>query len=285
MDAPCPIRYPSGMTEPTDRNAQSLQRIIDIMARLRDPVQGCPWDREQNFATIAPYTIEEAYEVAEAIRRDDRASLRDELGDLLLQVVFHSRMAEEEGSFAFADVADAISDKMIRRHPHIFGDGDAKTTDAVKGTWEEIKAAERAGKSDPANKPGLLDDIAIALPGLMRAEKLQKRAARVGFDWPEVSFVLDKIEEELGELRSAIAQKESKERIADELGDILFGYANVARHLGIDPEDALRRCNDKFTRRFGFIERELRKIGRDTTDASLEEMEALWQAAKTEERN
>ena len=284
MDAPCPIRYPSGMTEPTDRNAQSLQRFLDIMARLRDPVQGCPWDREQSFATIAPYTIEEAYEVAEAIRREDRASLRDELGDLLLQVVFHSRMAEEEGSFAFADVADAISDKMIRRHPHIFGDGAAKTTDAVKGTWEEIKAAERAGKADPANKPGLLDDIALALPGLMRAEKLQKRAARVGFDWPEVSFVLDKIEEELGELRSAIAQKETKERIADELGDILFGYANVARHLGIDPEDALRRCNDKFTRRFRFIERELRKIGRDTTDASLEEMEALWQAAKTEER-
>ena len=272
------------MTASDDRSAASLQRILTIMARLRDPVLGCPWDREQTFATIAPYTIEEAYEVAEAIRRGDRAGLRDELGDLLLQVVFHARMAEEEGSFAFADVADAIADKMIRRHPHIFGEGIAGTAEAVRGSWEEIKAAERAATGDAKKKPGLLDDIALALPGLMRAEKLQRRAARVGFDWPEVGQVLDKIEEELGELRSAIAEGESKDRLADELGDILFGYANVARHLGIDPEEALRRCNDKFTRRFGFIERELAKAGRETTDASLDEMEALWQAAKREEK-
>ncbi|MCH8184168.1 MAG: nucleoside triphosphate pyrophosphohydrolase [Proteobacteria bacterium] len=257
--------------------------LLRIMARLRTPKTGCPWDLEQNFASIAPYTIEEAYEVAEAIREDDMPGLRDELGDLLFQVVFHARIAEEAGDFGFGDVVEAISEKMVRRHPHVFGD--AKIYDAAAQTtaWEAHKAAERAAKSHGGEPESVLASVPLALPALTRAEKLQKRAARVGFDWPEAAQVLDKIEEELAELREALAQKAPREKIAEELGDILFGYVNVARHLGVDPEDALRSCNAKFVRRFQAIEKSLAAEGRGPQDASLDEMEALWQAAKKAE--
>lgn len=261
-----------------------IARLLEIMARLRTPKTGCPWDLEQSFATIAPYTIEEAYEVAEAIREGDLPGLRDELGDLLFQVVFHARIAEEAGNFKFDDVVESISEKMVRRHPHVFSD--AKIDDAAAQTtaWETHKAAERAAKSKGDANESVLDSVPLALPALTRAEKLQKRAARVGFDWPEAAQVLDKIEEELAELREALAQNASQEKVAGELGDILFGYVNVARHLSIDPEDALRACNAKFMRRFGEIEKALGAEGRVPQDASLEEMEALWQAAKTKER-
>ncbi len=272
----------------------NIERLLEIMARLRTPKSGCPWDLEQTYATIAPYTIEEAYEVAEAIRENDLPGLRDELGDLLFQVVFHARIAEEAGDFKFEDVVAAISDKMVRRHPHVFGD--ARIDDAVAQTtaWETHKAAERAAKSGQAGnaernaqlnaRASVLASVPLALPALTRAEKLQKRAARVGFDWPEATQVLDKIEEELAELREAVAQKAPREKIAEELGDILFGYVNVARHLGLDPEEALRACNAKFVRRFQEIEQALASEGRGPRDASLDEMEALWQAAKKTER-
>ena len=210
------------------------------------------------------------------------AGLKDELGDLLFQVVYHARMAEEAGAFAYADVVQAVSDKMVRRHPHVFGDADIASADAQTLAWEEQKAAERAAK--PAAKSGTLDDVPLALPALTRAEKLQKRAARVGFDWPDVGQVLDKIGEEVGELRAEIAKDGGAERLSDELGDILFGYANVARHLGIDPVEALRRCNANFVRRFRFIEADLAKAGREPIDATLEEMENLWLAAKAKEK-
>ncbi len=268
----------------TDRTAEAAgtARLIEIMAALRTPDSGCPWDLEQTFAAIAPYTIEEAYEVAETIRDGDMAALKDELGDLLFQVVYHARMAEEAGAFAYADVVKAISDKMVRRHPHVFGDADIASADAQTLAWEEQKAAERAAK--PAAKAGTLGDVPLVLPALTRAEKLQKRAARVGFDWPEAGQVLDKIGEEVGELRDEIAGDGGTERLAEELGDILFGYANVARHLGIDPEEALRRCNAKFVRRFRFIEADLAASGREPIDATLEEMESLWTAAKAKEK-
>lgn len=263
--------------------------LLKIMERLRTPKTGCPWDLEQSFASIAPYTIEEAYEVAEAIREDDMPGLRDELGDLLFQVVFHARMAEETGDFDFGDVVEAISEKMVRRHPHVFGDAKIDGAAAQTTAWEAHKAAERAAKSGgggsaPGSAEGsVLASVPLALPALTRAEKLQKRAARVGFDWPEAAQVLDKIEEELVELREALAQKAPRKKIAEELGDILFGYANVARHLGVDPEDALRSCNAKFVRRFQAIEKSLAAEGRAPVDASLDEMEALWQAAKKTE--
>ncbi len=259
--------------------------LLRVMERLRKPKTGCPWDLEQNFASIAPYTIEEAYEVAEAIREDDMPGLRDELGDLLFQVVFHARMAEEAGEFKFADVVEAISEKMVRRHPHVFGDAKIDGAAAQTTAWETQKAAERAAKSGNGGgtPDSVLASVPLALPALTRAEKLQKRAARVGFDWPEVAQVLDKIEEELAELRAALAQRLPREKIAGELGDILFGYANVARHLGLDPEEALRSCNAKFVRRFGEIEKSLAAKGRTPQDASLDEMEALWQAAKKKE--
>ena len=260
----------------------ALARLLEIMARLRTPKTGCPWDLEQTFATIAPYTIEEAYEVAEAIREDDMAGLKDELGDLLFQVVFHARMAEEAGAFDFAGVADAVSEKMVRRHPHVFADAKIDSAAAQTTAWEAHKAAERGAKSanGESAEESVLASVPLALPALVRAEKLQKRAARVGFDWPEAAQVLDKIEEELGELREALAQEAPREKIAEELGDILFGYVNVARHLGLDPEDALRGCNAKFVRRFQEIEKALATEGRAPQEASLDEMEALWQAAK-----
>ncbi|KZB57191.1 nucleoside triphosphate pyrophosphohydrolase [Thalassospira xiamenensis] len=271
----------------TDHNSKAINALLDVMARLRDPDGGCPWDLEQNFATIAPYTIEEAYEVADAIAQNDMNELREELGDLLLQVVFHSQMASEEGHFTFEDVANSIVSKMIVRHPHVFGDGDAKTTDGVNQTWEKIKAAERAEKAETKGheRHSALDGVASALPALMRAEKLTKRAARVGFDWPSPDEVFDKLHEEIGELQAELTENPNHDRIEDELGDMLFVMANLARKLGVDPEVALRRANHKFTRRFHFIENELARDGRSASQSDLEEMDALWNEAKKAERN
>ncbi|MDA0924736.1 MAG: nucleoside triphosphate pyrophosphohydrolase, partial [Proteobacteria bacterium] len=246
--------------------------------RLRDPVTGCPWDVAQDFATIAPYTIEEAYEVADAIDRQAWDELKGELGDLLFQSVFHARMAEEAGLFDLDDVATAIADKMIARHPHVFGDeSNAKSADQQVADWEKLKAAERAAKA----KGGVLDDVALGLPALMRAEKLQKRAARVGFDWPDIALVIDKIAEEARELAEA-RDTLPQDKIAEEMGDLLFVMANLARHLKVDPEDALRRANAKFTRRFAFIEAELAKRGKRPDDSDLAEMDTLWDSAKRE---
>ena len=253
-----------------------LERLRAIMARLRDPVTGCPWDVAQDFATIAPYTIEEAYEVADAIERQAWDELKSELGDLLFQSVFHARMAEEAGLFDLDDVATAIADKMIARHPHVFGDeSNAKSADQQVADWESVKAAERAAKA----KGGVLDDVALGLPALMRAEKLQKRAARVGFDWPDIAMVIDKIAEEARELAEARATL-PQDKIAEEMGDLLFVMANLARHLKVDPEDALRRANTKFTRRFAFIEAELAKQSKRPDESDLAEMDALWDSAK-----
>ena len=252
------------------------------MAWLRDRQHGCPWDVEQTFRTIAPYTIEEAYEVADAIDRDDLGALKEELGDLLLQVVYHAQMAHESGAFGFADVASAIADKMVDRHPHVFGDARVATAEAQTVSWEARKAIERAAKRAGAEPAGTLDGVARALPALLRAEKIQKRAARVGFDWKQTGPVIDKIDEELGELRAELeAGDVDQARLTDELGDVLFAVANLARHCKIDPEAALRATNDKFERRFRHIERRLAEAGRKPADATLEEMEALWQEAKT----
>ncbi len=246
------------------------------MAALRDPADGCPWDRRQTFDTIAPYTIEEAYEVADAIARDDRRDLRGELGDLLFQVVFHARMAEEAGDFAFADVVDAICDKLTRRHPHVFGDAEARNRGAIAGSWERIKAAERsAARADTS----ALDGVAKALPALMRAVKLGERAATVGFDWPDAAGVRAKVEEELRELDAARAGG-APERIAEELGDLLFTIVNLARHLAIDPEQALDRANRKFEGRFRRIEAAARAQGEPLEALDLEALEVLWQAHK-----
>lgn len=272
------------MTDAESDRLPPLERLRAIMRRLRDPETGCPWDVKQSFATIAPYTIEEAYEVAEAIRHDDMPALKDELGDLLLQVVFHARMAEEAGHFDLDDVAGAINEKMLRRHPHVFGAQQAATPDAVTASWEEIKAAERAGKA--GGRPlSALDGVTLGQPALSRAVKLQKRAATVGFDWPEIGQVLDKLDEELGELRAEIdAPERDRRRLGEELGDLLFVVANLARHLKIDPEAALRDGNAKFERRFRMIEDGLAAAGRTPAEATLEEMEALWVAAKRKER-
>src|ERR1044071_2743991 len=255
--------------------SSSITRLLQIMARLRDPQRGCPWDLEQTFATIAPYTIEEAYEVADAIERKDSAALRDELGDLLFQVVFHSQMAHEQGTFAFDDVAAAICDKLERRHPHVFGS--ARIDDAAAQTvaWEEQKRLERerAGKS-------ILADVPLALPALTRANKLGKRAAQVGFEWPNVAGALDKLDEEVGELRKGLDEQASAAAITDELGDVLFCVVNVCRYLGVDPEVALRGANGKFERRFGYVERRLREQGRGAREATLEEMDKLWDEGK-----
>ncbi len=270
-----------------NHNSKAINALLDVMARLRDPDGGCPWDLEQNFATIAPYTIEEAYEVADAIAQNDMSELREELGDLLLQVVFHSQMATEEGHFTFEDVANSIVSKMIDRHPHVFGDGDAITTDGVNQTWEKIKAEEREQKAETKGQQrhSALDGVASALPALMRAEKLTKRAARVGFDWPSTDEVFDKLHEEIGELQAELTENPDQDRIEDELGDMLFVMANLSRKLGVDPEVALRRANHKFTRRFHFIENELARDGRSAGQSDLEEMDALWNAAKQAERN
>ena len=257
----------------------SIDRLLEIMARLRDPVSGCPWDKEQTFATIAPYTSEEAYEVADAIQRGDTGDLKDELGDLLLQVVFHSRIAEEAGKFTFEDVAKSIADKMIRRHPHVFGDHAYDSAEAQTEGWEAIKAAERAEK----RQAGVLADVPVGLPALLRAVKLTKRAARVGFDWPDASAVIEKLQEEVAELEAEIASGD-RDKAHEELGDLLFVCANLARKLGADPEDALRSANAKFIRRFGYIEARLNMDGRSPDQATLEEMEAIWTEAKRAER-
>jgi len=263
-----------------DLPKEPLARLLAVMAWLRDRQHGCPWDIDQTFRTIAPYTIEEAYEVADAIERDDLPALKEELGDLLLQVVYHSQMASEAKAFDFDDVAAAIADKMVDRHPHVFGDLKIADADAQTVSWEARKAAERAQKGGP-EPAGALDEVARALPALLRAEKIQKRAARVGFDWKETAPVIDKIEEELGELRVELAAGTiDPERVIDELGDVLFAVANLARHCKVDPEAALRGTNDKFERRFRFIETRLAEQGRKPADATLEEMETLWQEAK-----
>ncbi len=257
-----------------------IERLKSIMVRLRDPVGGCPWDVEQTFATIAPYTLEEAYEVADAIDRGDFDDLRSELGDLLFQVIFHARMAEEKGLFAFDDVAAAIADKLERRHPHVFAEEVARPDGASqKLRWEDIKAAERAEKA----QHGVLDDVPVGLPALHRAAKLTKRAARVGFDWPSTDEVFAKLEEEIAELKAEIAAGDAR-KAAEEMGDLLFVVANLARKLGVEPEDALRGANAKFVRRFHFIEAELAKGGRTPDQSDLAEMDALWDAAKAAER-
>jgi MazG family protein len=264
-------------------DAGKIETLLAIMAKLRDPDGGCPWDLEQDFASIAPYTVEEAYEVADAIERGDMEELRDELGDLLLQVVFHAQMANEQGAFDFSGVVRAISEKMIRRHPHVFGDEGQRSAGEVKGRWEEIKAAEKAAKG--AAQTSILDDVPLALPALARAVKLQNRAARVGFDWPDTSQVIDKLNEEMLELSAEVAKGGDADRLEDEMGDLLFVYANLARHMKIDPEAALRRANAKFRRRFGRIEEKLAAQGQKPEDSTLQEMDALWNEAKHEERS
>jgi MazG family protein len=255
----------------------SLEKLLEIMATLRDPQSGCPWDQQQDFASIAPYTVEEAYEVADAIARDDMHDLRDELGDLLFQVVFHARMAEERGAFAFADVAAAIGDKMLRRHPHVFGSPEEVARGQVKGDWQNIKAAERARKHAGASA---LEGVALALPALKRAEKLGKRAAGAGFDWPDASGPLAKITEELAELAAARDAGDPAD-IEAELGDVLFSVVNLARHLGVDPEAALSSANRKFEQRFRAVEKAVGATGQALQELSLDELEAHWQASKS----
>ncbi|MWD26125.1 nucleoside triphosphate pyrophosphohydrolase [Aquicoccus sp. SCR17] len=260
--------------------AGGVPRLLEIMRRLRDPETGCPWDVEQDFASIAPYTIEEAYEVADAIERDAMDELRGELGDLLFQAVFHAQMAEEAGHFDFDDVVRGIADKMVDRHPHVFGEESRdKSAEQQVVDWETIKAKERAGKA----QKGALDGVAVGLPALLRAVKLQKRAARVGFDWPETEQVLDKIAEEMRELVEA-REKLTATEIEEEMGDLLFVMANLARHLDVDPEAALRGANSKFLRRFKHIERELEANGKTPGQSDLTEMDALWDDAKRAEK-
>lgn len=268
-----------------------LDDLLHLMARLRDPQHGCPWDLKQSYATIVPHTLEEAYEVADAIERGDFDHLPGELGDLLFQVVYYSQLAREEGRFEFAQVVDGITRKLIRRHPHVFPDGDlygavdvAKLEEAaVKQRWEEIKAEERAEKATAPEQLSLLDDVPTALPSLSRAIKLQKRAAQVGFDWPEALPVVDKVREELDEVLEAMSENDP-EAIGEEIGDLLFVVSNLARHLKVDPETALRAANVKFERRFRFIEQALREAGRSMEDCALDELDALWGEAKKLEK-
>ena len=264
---------------PPSDDQHPLFALIEIMAKLRDPQGGCPWDLEQTFATIAPYTVEEAYEVADAIERGDLSDLKEELGDLLLQVVFHSQMAQEQGAFDITDVARAISDKMIRRHQHVFGDHAYESLSDQVAVWEQLKAQERQAKA----KTGVLDDVPTGLPALTRAVKLTKRAARVGFDWPTAKEVLDKLREETDEIAVEIEAGDLA-KAREELGDILFVCASLARKLDVDPEDALRATNAKFTRRFGFVETELAKRGKTPDQSDLAEMDGLWNEAKAAEK-
>ena len=269
-------------------HSRDISPLLDIMAALRTPGSGCPWDLEQDFSTIAPYTIEEAYEVADAIARGDLDDLREELGDLLLQVVFHARMAEEQNAFDFGDVVEAISRKMIRRHPHVFADKDGRLTPAdVKGAWERIKAEEKAERSarrpsDENSQPPLLSEVKAGQPALTRAMALQRKASTVGFDWNDPRAVLRKIREEADEIEAALDRGERSE-LESETGDLLFAVVNLARHAAVDPEMALRGANAKFERRFGYIERALSSQGRTLEGASLEEMDALWNEAKGKE--
>lgn len=276
------------MTAPM-KPSRDVHRLMEIMAALRTPGSGCPWDLEQDFRSIVPYTIEEAYEVADAIARNDMDDLCDELGDLLLQVAFHARMAEEQNAFDFGDVVTAVTTKMIRRHPHVFDDARGRDIAAVNVAWNEIKAEEKKERLERRQRRGLppepesqrvLEGVATGAPALTRAIKLQAKAADVGFDWPEVRQVLDKIREEIDEVDAEI-QADNREAAAEEIGDVLFAVANLARHLGVDPEAALRGTNNKFTRRFAYIEDRLAVSGRHPGEADLDEMESLWQEAKT----
>ncbi|MGD0723642.1 MAG: nucleoside triphosphate pyrophosphohydrolase [Roseiarcus sp.] len=271
--------------------SHEIARLLEIMAALRTPVTGCPWDLEQSSATIAPYTIEEAYEVVDAIERGDAADLRDELGDLLLQVVFHARLAQESGLFDFGGVVEAITTKLIRRHPHVFGEARGLSPAQVKSLWVEIKAEERADRAAARRAAGAAEEPAagalagapLALPALTRAVKLQQKAGKVGFDWNDAAAVLAKLREEADEIEQALAAG-AQEAVKGEVGDLLFVIANLARHLGVDPEAALRGTNAKFERRFGHIEAELGRQGRAPGEASLAEMDALWDEAKRGER-
>ncbi|MCX5494095.1 nucleoside triphosphate pyrophosphohydrolase [Kaistia dalseonensis] len=270
--------------------SRHVERLIEIMAALRNPDTGCAWDKVQTFESIAPYTIEEAYEVADAIERGDMVDLQDELGDLLLQVVYHARLAEEQGSFAFGDVVIAITSKMIRRHPHVFGSEEARSAGSAKGFWEAIKAEEKRLRAarraeagiDVGSQPSLLDDVPACMTTLARAVKLQRKAGTVGFDWNDPRAVLAKIKEEIEEVEAELDRSEIVvDRVQDEIGDLLFAVANLARHLDIDPDAALRGTNDKFRRRFGHIEARLAEDGASLADTPLERMEALWSEAKT----
>ena len=270
------------------RPSKDIQTLIDVMAALRDPATGCPWDKVQDFRSITPYTIEEAYEVADAIERNDLVDLRDELGDLLLQVAYHARMAEEIGAFRFGDVVEAITAKMIRRHPHVFADAEGKTAAHVKGLWEGIKAQEKAdaqaARGETKDKPpSALDGVPVALPALTRALKLQEKAGRVGFDWNDPRAVLAKIREEADEIEAEFDQQD-KVKTAAEVGDLLFAVVNLARHLDADPEAILRATNLKFERRFASIERALAALGKTPKQSTLAEMDALWDHAKNEEK-
>lgn len=262
--------------------SRDIARLIEIMAALRTPGSGCPWDLEQSFATIAPHTLEEAYEVADAIARGDLRDLKDELGDLLLQVVFHARMAQEQGAFDFGDVVDTVTTKLIRRHPHVFADEQGRTAEAVKRLWERIKAEEKADRGDSAAE-GALAGVPVALPALTRAVKLQSKAGRVGFDWNDARAVLAKIREEVDEIEAALDAGDTV-HAAHEVGDLLFAVVNMARHLATDPEGLLRETNLKFERRFASIERALAARGKAPKDATLAEMDALWDAAKAAEK-
>jgi nucleoside triphosphate diphosphatase len=262
--------------------SRDIARLIEIMAALRTPGTGCPWDLEQSFETIAPYTLEEAYEVADAIARGDLGDLRDELGDLLLQVVFHARLAQEQGAFEFGDVVETITEKLIRRHPHVFADAQGHTAEAVKGLWERIKRQEKADRGGKAVE-GALAGVPVVLPALTRALKLQTKASRVGFDWNDARAVLAKIREEADEIEAALESGDTA-HAANEVGDLLFAVANLARHLGADPEGVLRETNLKFERRFASIERALAARGKTPKDSTLAEMDALWDAAKAAEK-
>jgi ATP diphosphatase len=273
------MRTPDGPSGSTADAGAATLRLIAIMAALRDPARGCPWDKEQSFATIAPYTIEEAYEVADAIARQDWSALKDELGDLLFQVVYYAQMGAEDGRFDFAAIATAIADKMVRRHPHVFGTESRADSDAQSHAWEAQKQAERAARAET----GVLDGVPTALPALTRALKLTRRAARVGFDWPTPEAVLEKLAEETKELQDELVAGAPADRLADEVGDMLFVLANLARKLGLDPETCLRQANGKFERRFRAIEQALACEGKSPSDATLDEMEALWAAAKRAE--
>ncbi|MBP2549452.1 ATP diphosphatase [Neorhizobium galegae] len=270
--------------------SQDILRLLDLMSALRDRQTGCPWDVEQTFETIKPYTIEEAYEVADAIERNDMEDLKDELGDLLFQVVFHAQMASEAGEFQFGDVVEAVMTKMIRRHPHVFARSDVSTPDAVKVQWDEIKAAEKRERAERRARRGLTDDsksgflgsVQRSQPALTEALKLQEHAAKVGFDWSDAEPILDKIEEEIAELREALKGGEAH-KVKDELGDLIFALVNIGRHVKADPEQALRGTNTKFRRRFRYIEKSLQEVNVSLEEASLDQMEELWQAAKAEE--
>lgn len=263
----------------TESDPRPIDRLLQVMARLRDPVNGCAWDVEQTFATIAPYTVEEAYEVADAIERGDLDELKGELGDLLFQVVFHARMAEEQRLWAFDDVVRAVTDKLVRRHPHVFADAGPRTAEQQTVAWEEIKAEERRGRE----QHGVLDDVPVGLPALTRAVKLTRRAARVGFDWPSTREVFDKLREEMAELEAEVEAGEA-EKVREELGDFLFVVANLARKLDVEPEDALRAANAKFTRRFAHIEARLAEDGRTPDQSDLTEMDALWNEVRAADK-